>query len=115
MVYTQDKNLKYTSMASVHPDFRFSKMVGKTDADFFSREDAAKLEKIKKKVLKTGKPIRQNIALTIDTAHRSFDLLIRPVYDNGQIAGIACTSTDITELTETEKELATVKKRTNGK
>ncbi len=115
MVYTQDKNLKYTSMASVHPDFRFSKMVGKTDADFFSREDAAKLEKTKKKVLKTGKPIRQNIALTIDTAHRSYDLLVRPVYDNGEIAGIACTSTDITELTETEKELATVKKRTNGK
>ena len=114
IVYTQDKNLTYTSIASIQPDFQFSAMVGKKDADFFSEEDAAKLEKIKKEVLLKGKSLRENIPLKIGNTQRFYDLMVRPLYKDGKIEGIACTAIDLTELSEAERELAKLKKDKNG-
>ncbi len=113
-VYTQDKNLKYTSMASIHPDFQFSNMIGKTDSDFFSDEDAANLRQIKEGVIRSGKPVRQNINLKIGGEIRYFDLMVRPVLRKDQIEGIACASIDITELSVAEMRLDAIKKSKNG-
>jgi two-component system CheB/CheR fusion protein len=114
VVYTQDKNLNYMSMANLHPDFHFKNMIGKTDAYFFDKEDTKKLAVIKKKVLKTGKPERETVSLKIAGEVRFYDLLVRPIKEDNQIAGIACTSVDITELTAVEQQWEKVKKETNG-
>jgi two-component system CheB/CheR fusion protein len=114
IVYTQDKDLKYTSIANIQSDFQFSAMVGKKDVDFFSKEDTEKLEKIKKQVLKQGKPIRENIALKIGHTQHFYDLMVRPVYTDEKVEGIACILIDITELSETERALAKLKKQKNG-
>lgn len=114
VVYTQDKNLIYTSMPNIHPDFKFKNMIGKTDADFFDEQDAKKLEVIKKKVLKTGKPERETVSLKIAGEVRFYDLLVRPIEENSKITGVACTSLDITELASAEQQLEKVKKEKNG-
>lgn len=116
IVYTQDKNLKYTSIGdNVQPNFQFAKMVGKKDGDFYSEKDTAKLEKIKKEVLKKGKAIRERIDLNIGNATYLYDLMVRPVYSNDSLEGIACTLIDITELLEAKKELAKlIKERDEG-
>ena len=114
VVYTQDKNLIYTSVANIHPDFQFKNMIGKTDADFFDKEDTKKLELIKNKVLKTGKLERGTVSLKIAGEVRFYDLLVRPTLEDNEIVGIACTSLDITELKETEQQLDKVKKQKNG-
>jgi two-component system CheB/CheR fusion protein len=113
IVYVQDMELKYVSIASIHPDFEFKKMIGKSDSDFFSKKDDEKLTAVKKKVLKTGKPFRQNIALKIGAVDRFFDLMVRPVKEDNKITGIACTLIDITELFYTEQKLAALKKENN--
>jgi len=115
IVFTQNKDLVYTSIANVHPDFRFEEMVGKKDADFFAREDAKKLGDIKKKVLKTGEPSREIISLKIGGAAYFYDMMVRPIYEDTAITGIACTSIDVTELTKVEKELEKIKKVKNGR
>ena len=114
VVYTQDKNLNYTSLANIHPDFNFNDMIGKTDADFFNKEDTKKLEVIKKKVLKTEKPERETLSLEIAGELRFYDLLVRPVVKDNKLVGIACTSVDITELTTADQRLKKVKKEKNG-
>jgi two-component system CheB/CheR fusion protein len=114
VVYTQDKNLIYTSMPNIHPDFQFKNMIGKTDADFFNKEDAKKLDDIKKKVLKTGKSEREIVSLKIAGEVRYYDIMVRPVKEDNEIAGIACTSVDITELTTAEQHLEKVKNEKNG-
>ncbi|WP_289644291.1 CheR family methyltransferase [Maribacter aestuarii] len=114
VIYTQDKNLTYTSMPNIHPDFQFKDMIGKTDADFFDKEDAKKLGVIKKKVLKTGKAERATVSLKLAGETRFYDLLVRPVVEVDKITGIACTSVDITELTLVEKQLKKIKKEKNG-
>ena len=114
VVYMQDKNLNYTSMPNIHPDFQFKKIIGKTDADLFDKDDAKKLNDIKTGVLKTGKPKRESVSLKIAGTKRYYDLMVRPIKKDNQTVGIACTSVDITELTVTEQELEKVKKERNG-
>ncbi len=109
IVFTQDKDLKYTSIANIHPDFQYKNMIGKTDAEFFTREDAEKLETIKKKVLKTGKPEREIISLKIGNKVYFYDLLVRPVLEDDKIMGIACIFIDVTELMTAESKLEEIK------
>jgi len=115
IVFIQDKELKYRSIASVHPDFKFIKMTGKTDDAIFVKEDAEKLKLIKKRVLRTKKPFRQNLSLKIGAISRYFDFMARPLFIDGEVEGIACTAIDITELFEAEKQLGAIKKHSNGK
>lgn len=115
IVYTQDPELNYTSMANIHPDLQFKTMLGKSDKDFFSKEDASKLEKLKNKVLKTGKAGRDTISLRIGGQLKFFDLMVRPILENGKINGIACTSVDLTNIHTSDKELAELKNVENGK
>jgi len=113
-VYTQDTKLVYTSAFFQGTDFKSSALIGKTDKDLYSKEDAKKLETIKKKVLKTKKPSRDVISLTIREKTRFYDLTVRPIILDSKITGIACSSTDITELTQAEKQLEEINKKTNG-
>lgn len=104
VVYTQDKNLVYTSIANMYPDVKYRNIEGKIDADFFTEKDTKKLEQIKKKVLQTGKSIRQTVSIDLGGNIKLHDLTVRPLYENSVINGIACTSTDVTELGEVPKE-----------
>ncbi|MEB8344844.1 PAS domain-containing protein [Flavobacteriaceae bacterium KMM 6898] len=114
VVYTQDLKLNYTSIANIHPDLQINIMLGKSDKDFFSKEDAAKLDKLKNRVLKTGKATRETISLKLGGHLRLFDLMVRPILENGKINGIACTSIDLTNILTSEKELAELKNDNNG-
>jgi PAS domain S-box-containing protein len=51
LVFMQDKDLRYTWVCNPTPDFSPEMMVGKRDADLFSRQDAARLEGIKRRAL----------------------------------------------------------------
>ena len=104
VVYTQDKNLIYTGIANMYPDIKYRNIKGKTDKDFFTEVDTQKLEEIKKKVLKTGDSIRKTLSIELGGSIKRFDLTVRPLLENNVISGIACTSTDVTDLHEVENE-----------
>ncbi|GAA4946175.1 chemotaxis protein CheB [Algibacter agarivorans] len=103
IVYTQDKNLIYTGIANTYPDIKYRNIEGKTDKDFFSEKDTKKLEDIKKKVLNTGESIRETVSIELGGNTKHYDLTVRPLYVNKTINGIACTSTDVTELSVLQK------------
>ncbi|MBC8767333.1 PAS domain-containing protein [Arenibacter sp. BSSL-BM3] len=115
VVYTQNDQLIYTSMANIHPDFQFRNMIEKKDGDFFSEEDAKKLENIKRKVLNTGKPERATLELKISGEARFYDLMVRPISEEQRVTGVACSSIDITDLVAAEKELEILKAKKNGR
>ena len=85
------------------------------DGDLFSKEDAKKLDNIKRKVLDTGKPQRATLELKISGEARYYDLMVRPIGEDQKITGIACSSIDITDLVAAEKELKTLKDYKNGR
>jgi PAS domain S-box-containing protein len=54
-ILMQDINLRYTMVINPQLGLKEKDMIGRTDFDILSREDALKITKIKKRILKTGK------------------------------------------------------------
>ena len=73
-------------------------MIGKTDADLLSSEDAAKMTALKQRVLDTGIGIRQRLTTGGGAHTRIFDLTVEPLKNpGGEIVGITSATIDITE------------------
>ncbi|AUX48635.1 uncharacterized protein SOCE26_101760 [Sorangium cellulosum] len=106
MVFTQDRNLRYTWM---HNAFGKSEreVLGKTDAEVLEDPEAARaLERIKREVLASGVGQRREIALHVGGRAQHLDISIEPLADDGgEIIGVTCTATDITERKSIEQAL----------
>ncbi len=97
LVFMQDKDLRYTWVCNPPPDFSPEMMVGKRDADVFSRQDAARLEGIKRRALDSGQGVREQIQLAVNDQARLYDLIVEPLRGaEGDITGITCAALDIT-------------------
>jgi PAS domain S-box-containing protein len=105
-VFSQDRDLRYVWV--YHPTLGLdtASMIGKTDAEFFPPEDAARLTQIKRKALETGKSIREETWVAPDGKISFFDLTIDPVRDAaGQVVGITGASVNTTEQKLAERAL----------
>ena len=59
----QDRNLRYTLVINPQMGLTEQDMLGKTDHEFLSKEDADKLTQIKQQVLETGSPVQLETSL----------------------------------------------------
>ena len=98
-VYCQDLELRYTWIYNPASGRAPSEMIGKLDTDIFERpEDAAATEAIKREVIRTGAPRRQEVLIHSKEGDRNYDLLAVPLLDaSGHIKGVRCAAIDITE------------------
>ncbi len=98
MVFSQDAGLRYTWAHNPKIAEPERNMIGKTDEELYSAEDAERLTQIKNRVLVTGNGVRQEIAWTVYGEKRMFDLTVEAVLDGaGRISGITGAAVDITE------------------
>ncbi|KYF81540.1 hybrid sensor histidine kinase/response regulator [Sorangium cellulosum] len=106
MVFNQDRELRYTWM---HNSFGKSEreVLGKTDAEVLEDPEAARsLDRVKREVLTSGVGQRREIALHVGGRTQHLDISIEPLSDDaGEIVGITCTATDITERKSIEQAL----------
>ncbi len=81
--------------------------IGKTDADFFTQEEAAHFREIEQQVMQTGVPLRDMEIVALHPVTKATTYLLSskaPVRDRaGRIVGIAGITQDVTE-TKTAKE-----------
>ncbi len=106
IVWNQDKELRYSWIYNPHPAFKIEDTIGKTDEQLFPADNAAHLTKIKRSVLETGVPAREEVCNIIEGNSYYYDLYIEPLRDaNGGVEEIACASLDITERKRIEKAL----------
>ena len=117
VIFTQDRDLRYTRAESPGDTGPFSIPVfGKTDADHFCPEDAARLTRLKRRVLETGAGVREDVHLVINGIARTFDLTLVPARDgDGRVEGIMGALLDATgrqraieALAKSEQKLATL-------
>ena len=93
----QDLNGRYTWVHNPGAGVQPSDMLGKTDADLFSPEDAAKLASLRQAVLATGRNVRQEVALTLPGGQRVYDLSVEPDFGPDQaIRGFFGAAVDVT-------------------
>jgi len=105
-VYTQDRDLRYTSISNLMGGHSVEDILGRTDAEMFPREGAAALIAIKREVLATGEAKRAEIPFEDGPVIRWHDLHIEPLRDDaGSIVGLTCASVDVTERKEGEAHL----------
>jgi PAS domain S-box-containing protein len=101
----QDRDLHFQwayNQRTVDPN----SVIGKTDADLFAPEDAARLVALKRKVMKTEKSVSSQLWLTSGGKRLFLDLFIEPLRDpNGAVTGIGIATVDLTPMKIAEQAI----------
>ncbi|HEY6699199.1 MAG TPA: HWE histidine kinase domain-containing protein [Pseudolabrys sp.] len=105
-VYTQDRNLRYTSISNPMLGRAIEDILGRTDAEILSSDAGAAMIAIKREVLSSGEAKRVEVPLEDTPGIRWHDLHIEPLRsDAGDVVGLTCASVDVTERKEGEAHL----------
>jgi len=105
-VYTQDRDLRYTSIGNPMLGRPVEDIVGRTDEEILPPDTGASIIALKREALTSGQPKRVEIALADGPGVRWHDLHIEPLRNEaGAIVGLTCASVDVTERKEGEAHL----------
>lgn len=105
-VFTQDLDLRYTSLSKSLFGRKSAEMIGRTDEEILPRQSATTIIAVKREVLASGRPRDAEVRIDGDGRARWYDLHIEPLRDvAGGIVGLTCAAVDITERKEGEAHL----------
>jgi PAS domain S-box-containing protein len=108
-VFNQDCDLRYTWIYNPHLYWE-NEAVGRTDEELIGSKKAAHLVELKRRVLKTGRALREEVVVTFEGRNHAFDLTIEPLFgEGGSIVGITGASVDIARLREMTDRLQDAK------
>jgi PAS domain S-box-containing protein len=106
-VYTQDRDLRYTSISNQMFGNGIEDILGRGDAEIFPPEVVADVVGLKREAIETGKPVRTEIAVEEPQGSRWHDVNVEPLRNEaGDIVGLTCASIDVTERKEGEAHLS---------
>ncbi|MGA8969465.1 MAG: HWE histidine kinase domain-containing protein [Pseudolabrys sp.] len=105
-VYTQDRDLRYTSISNSMLGRSVEDILGHTDADILRPDGSAALIAVKREVIASGEAKRAEVPLEDGPGIRWHDLHIEPLCnETGDVVGLTCASVDVTERKEGEAHL----------
>jgi PAS domain S-box-containing protein len=105
-VYTQDSDLRYTSLSNSMHGRSVEDILGRTDVEVLPSDGAAAMIAVKREVLDTGEAKRVEIPLEEVTGVRWHDLHIEPMRnESGEVIGLTCALVDVTERKEGDAHL----------
>ncbi len=105
-VYTQDRDLRYTSISNPMLGHSIEDLLGRTDAEILPSDGSAAVMAIKREVLANGEAKRAEVSFKELPGVRWHDLHIEPLRNEaGEVVGLTCASVDVTERKEGEAHL----------
>jgi PAS domain S-box-containing protein len=105
-VYTQDRDLRYTSVSSAMFGLDKEQILGRTDADILPAQTLSAISAIKREVLDAGQARDTELRIEDDGYVHWYDFHIEPLRDaTGAIAGLTCAAVEITAAKEGEEHL----------
>jgi PAS domain S-box-containing protein len=105
-VYTQDGDLRYTSISNPMLGRSIEEILGHTDLEILPSDSSAALIAAKREVLRSGEAKRTEVPLEDAPGIRWHDLHIEPLRNEaGDVVGLTCASVDVTERKEGEAHL----------
>jgi PAS domain S-box-containing protein len=106
-VFEHDADLRYGWLFNSKLGYSDTFALGKTDHDIMDPAVANVLSAFKRRVLESGEPARKELAAAAPGAPlQYYDLLVHPSRDEkGNVTGLICVSTDITEKKRAEEAL----------
>lgn len=97
-VSTSDRDLRYTWIRNLHPDFDAAQVLGHRDDELLSPEAAAPLIRLKQEVLDSGVGRRSELAVDIGGTRRHYDMTVVPLHGaDGGVDGVTVAAMDITD------------------
>jgi PAS domain S-box-containing protein len=98
MIYTCDRELRYTSIDQPLRGFRAEDVLGKRDEEILLPEAAAELTVAKQKAVETGRGGIQEVKVPLNGEDTYYILTTSPNRDKfGNILGLTCSAIDITD------------------
>src|SRR5664279_3139179 len=105
-VYTQDRNLRFTSISNPMLGHSIEDILGRTDEEIFPSDGTALIVTLKRETLLSCQPARKEIKFGQTAGARWHDMHVEPLRnDAGEIVGLTCASIDVTERKEGEAHL----------
>ncbi len=105
-VYTQDRDLRYTSISNPIFGRAIDQIIGHSDQDVLPKESRSAVIALKRAALETGASQDREVSIKDGATERWHDLHIEPLRDiGGVIVGLSCVAVDITERKEAEGHL----------
>lgn len=105
-VFTQDRDLRYTSISNAFLSRRVDQIIGLTDEDVVPVSDRKTIVDLKKQALSSGEPVDAELRLKGPAASRWYDFHFEPLRDaEGRVVGLTCAAVDITERKAGEEHL----------
>ena len=106
IVYTQDRDLHYTSISHSMLGRSIDDILGRTDHDILPTKSCSAIVSLKREVLVSGQPKQAEMAVEEQPGIRWYDLHIEPLCnEDGDIVGLICAAVDVTERKEGEAHL----------
>jgi PAS domain S-box-containing protein len=105
-VFTQDRDLRYTSISSRLFGRDVDDIIGRTDDEVIPAEGRSAIAALKAAAFKSGMPQDAEVRINDGAGGRWFDLHVEPLRDAaGAIVGLTCAAVDVTERKEGEAHL----------
>lgn len=104
-----DRELRYVWIHDSHPDANPERMLGMRDDELDSSPEMCALVELKRRVLETGVPIREEWSVERSDGRHYYEFFLRPRFsETGEITGVISVAIDITagELAEEELRVA---------
>jgi PAS domain S-box-containing protein len=106
IVFTQDCDLRYTSISKSMLGRAVDDILGRTDEEILPADSAADIVALKREALASGEAKNAEFALTEGPGVRWYDLHVEPLRnETGAIVGLTCAAVDVTERKEGEAHL----------
>jgi PAS domain S-box-containing protein len=105
-VFTQDRDLRYTSISNPVLDLSIEGVLGRSDYEILPPDARARVVALKQQVLQDGDSRGTEFAVDVGDGVRWLDLHVEPLRnDAGDIVGLAGASVDMTDRKEGEAHL----------
>jgi PAS domain S-box-containing protein len=105
-VFTQDLDLRYTSVSRPMFGLKIEEIVGRLDDDVLPADSRDPIIKLKRQVLDGGNPKDGEVRIHVDHNPRWYDLHIEPLRDvAGDMVGITCAAVEVTARKNGEAHL----------
>lgn len=105
-IFTQDRNLRYTSVSKPLFGHPVDMAVGATDADLLGEAQAQAISLLKREALGATEPRKGEAEVDEDGAKRWYDVHVEPLRDlSGVTVGLTGAVVDVTDRKENEQHL----------
>ncbi len=106
ILYTADRDLRYTWMHRAPDSFDIKEIIGRRDDEIEASETTNLLMDFKQSVMERDQADRRELRLTIKGVSEVYDITAEPLHDaNGAVKGVTVAALNITERALAEQEL----------